>query len=113
VIDFRDMSDEEFQRLLKNSTHAVCGRFKKSQMSSDFLKYAAATLIAASSVGGASCITEEPPLEAPVIEQPTLELKYEPTEFVTMGIVFTPLDSTAHDSTMTESNLETLQTPEE
>lgn len=50
VIDFTGRTAGEFQQALKTSTSRVCGRFKRSQMSARFLKYAAATAIAASSV---------------------------------------------------------------
>src|SRR5688572_9717997 len=53
LVDFRNKSKEEFdQTLLKSET--VCGLFKKSQLSSHFIKYAAATLIATSALSSSA-----------------------------------------------------------
>jgi len=92
VVDFTNMSDEEYQLHLKNAQH-VCGRFKKSQLSSEFLKYAAATIIAASALGATSCDTVEP---AQVETIPTTETEEIAIEFVTVGIpIPPPFDTTA------------------
>jgi hypothetical protein len=94
VIDFTNMNDEEFQKHLKSAEH-VCGRFKKSQLSNEFLKYAAATLIAASTIGAASCDTVEPNAVEVI---PPVEIQDEEVEFVTAGIVFTDLDTLTTDA---------------
>ena len=46
LIDFTSKTPEELQTEIDKSTKPVCGIFKKSQMSEQFLKYAAATFIA-------------------------------------------------------------------
>ena len=48
VIDFTIKTDKELQEELKKSKGLVCGIFKKSQLSDQFLKYAAATFVATS-----------------------------------------------------------------
>src|SRR5687767_13728029 len=50
VIDFTSKSSEELQDEINKSTRSVCGVFKRSQLSDQFLKYAAATVIATSSL---------------------------------------------------------------
>jgi protein TonB len=48
VLDFTSKTDEELREELEKSSGRVCGLFKKSQLSSQFLKYVAATFIATS-----------------------------------------------------------------
>ena len=48
VIDFTGKTDKELREEIKKSKGPVCGLFKKSQLSDQFLKYAAATFIATS-----------------------------------------------------------------
>ena len=50
VIDFTDKSFDELQRELSNLTRPVCGVFKRSQLSEQFIRYAAATFIATSAL---------------------------------------------------------------
>jgi protein TonB len=48
VIDFTTKTNDELQEEINKSIKPVCGIFKKSQLSDQFLKYAAATFIATS-----------------------------------------------------------------
>jgi hypothetical protein len=48
VIDFTSKSGDDLKAELKKSKGPICGIFKKSQLSEQFLKYAAATFIATS-----------------------------------------------------------------
>jgi TonB family protein len=48
VVDFRNKTDEELRIEIEKTKGPVCGVFKKSQLSDQFLKYAAATFIATS-----------------------------------------------------------------
>ena len=48
VVDFTAKTNEELQEEINKSLRPVCGIFKKSQLSDQFLKYAAATFIATS-----------------------------------------------------------------
>jgi TonB family protein len=48
IVDFTDKTDKELKSEIKKSNEKICGLFKKSQLSSQFLKYAAATFIATS-----------------------------------------------------------------
>ena len=48
VIDFTNKSDRALRQEINKSKEPVCGIFKKSQLSDQFLKYAAATFIATS-----------------------------------------------------------------
>jgi hypothetical protein len=102
VVDFTTMNNAEFQTHLQNPARQVCGRFKKSQLSNEFLKYAAAALIAASSLGAAGCESEnaltEESIEEPSILQGDVEI-----EPVLAGIIALPYDSLMPDTTATES----------
>jgi hypothetical protein len=80
VVDFRNMTKEEYQHYIQNNQH-VCGIFKKSQLSQRFLRYAAASVIAAS-LTATACST--PDIET--TEQPVEET----VEFVTTGIPIPP-----------------------
>jgi len=48
VVDFTNKTDRELREEIKKSKGPVCGLFKKSQLSDQFLRYAAATFIATS-----------------------------------------------------------------
>jgi TonB family protein len=50
VIDFTDKSFDELQTEISNSTRPVCGVFKRSQLSEQFIRYATATFIATSAL---------------------------------------------------------------
>ncbi|BDD06536.1 energy transducer TonB [Aureibacter tunicatorum] len=50
VYDFTDKTLEDLEQIKKENKGSVCGRFKKSQLNLSFYKYAAATVIAASSL---------------------------------------------------------------
>jgi TonB family protein len=50
VYDLRNYSQEQLTRLLSNSKKPVCGFFSKAQINRHFAKYAASTIIAASSL---------------------------------------------------------------
>lgn len=59
VVDFTTMSEDGFNKHLRNSDH-VCGRFRKSQLSTTFLKYAAAAVIAAAGASGCETVHNNP-----------------------------------------------------
>ena len=101
VLDFTKLSQEQLNDAARNAPGRLCGRSKSSQMSSRFLKYAAASAMAASILAGTSCAPEEPlpintdaQLIEQIIEEPELEL---------VGIIFDP-DSVAVelDTTLSE-----------
>src|SRR6478609_5656360 len=48
VVDFTTKTNDELQEEINKSLRPVCGIFKKSQLSDQFLKYAAATFVATS-----------------------------------------------------------------
>jgi TonB family protein len=50
ITDFTSKSLEELQDAITKSTRPVCGIFKRSQLSDQFLRYAAATVIATSAL---------------------------------------------------------------
>lgn len=50
ITDFTSKSSEELQDAIAKSTRPVCGIFKRSQLSHQFLRYAAATVIATSAL---------------------------------------------------------------
>lgn len=58
VVDFSNATQAELDERVKNSEGHLCGRFTISQLSSEFLKYAAASAIVASSLSSISCAPE-------------------------------------------------------
>jgi len=50
VIDFTKKSASEFEKIINKSSKPICGIYKRSQLSEQFLKYAAATFIATTSI---------------------------------------------------------------
>lgn len=50
VIDFTDKSMHELQEEISKSTRPVCGIFKRTQLSEQFIRYATATFIASSTL---------------------------------------------------------------
>ena len=86
VLDFTKLTQEELNDAARKSPGQLCGRFKSSQMSPRFLKYAAASAMAASILAGTSCAPEEPlptNTDAQRTEQTIEELDF---EFV--GVIF-------------------------
>lgn len=97
VHDFTNQSDCELKKIL-NQNARVCGKFKRSQMSTDFLKYAAATLIAASGLAINSCSEEEIVPTFPIENIPGIEpeevrigLDSTETESFIVGVIINPL----------------------
>jgi hypothetical protein len=88
VIDFTKLSQQEFDDAVKKNPGRLCGKFKSSQMSTRFLKYAAASAVVASVIVPTSCTTEGP-LDAEKQSQPTQEI-IEKETYTTMGIVSIP-----------------------
>jgi len=48
IVDFTNKTDQDLIHELAKSKTPLCGMFKKSQLSEEFIKYAAATIVAAS-----------------------------------------------------------------
>ena len=82
VLDFSNATKAEFEEKVKNSQGHVCGRFKKSQMSSGFLKYAAATAIVASSLNAIGCAPE---IIEPVTPKPSANKNIPASKSYVMG----------------------------
>jgi hypothetical protein len=103
VVDFTKLSKEEFDDAVRKAPGRLCGRFKQSQMSPRFLKYAAATAMVASVLAPTSCGPDDmfPAEEQTPPPQPEL------IEYHTVGIVFTP-DTIVHegDTTFTEGPID-------
>jgi hypothetical protein len=59
VIDFTKLTQKEFDNAVRNSPGRLCGRFKQSQMSPRFLRYAAVTAVATSLLAPASLTQED------------------------------------------------------
>jgi len=97
VVDFTKLTQEEFNDAVRKAPGRLCGRFKQTQMSSRFLKYAAATTMAASVFAPTSCAPDE---VLPAQEQTPLP----PHELVLIpylvGIVFIP-DTIVHEGDTT------------
>ncbi len=74
VIDFTDKSQADFDKIIKASPQRICGAFKTSQLSQAFLKYAAATAIAGSTLLGACREIDIIPSDPIAIEEETFEL---------------------------------------
>jgi hypothetical protein len=112
VIDFTQATKAEFNKTLQASSGQVCGRFKASQISREFLKYAAASVIVATSVSACTSENVQPSHQQ---VQPEAET-YEEMETGFMGIVFVDVDTTIsenenhnsirQDTLETESRLE-------
>jgi hypothetical protein len=98
VHDFTDQSDCQLKKVLQENAR-VCGRFRTSQLRTDLLKYAAATVIAASGVAINSCTDEEvvpsyPPENSKVEIEQITDLPSDTTiyESYTLGIVISVPD---------------------
>lgn len=81
VKDFRNATQEDLEHELSQSNGRVCGRFKKSQMSSTFLKYAATTALLTTLNG---CTPEQ---ITPAVEQPSEKVIETEFELELMGDV--------------------------
>ena len=104
VVDFTKLTQEEFDEAIRNAPGRLCGKFTSTQTSSKFLKYAAASAMAASMLAPTSCATEDP---APVHEgaqDPSGQIMEE-THFEVVGFVLIP------DSTMNEADTTLLEEP--
>jgi hypothetical protein len=107
VHDFTNQSDCQLKKILQQNSR-VCGRFRNSQMSTHFLKYAAATVIAAATgVAINSCAEED---IAPSFTNDNLDSKPvnedKSHEFYTTGIIFVDpkeLEEIESDSTENSS----------
>lgn len=108
VHDFTNARPCEVKALLESNTR-VCGRFKRSQMSANFLKYAAATVIAASGVAANSCMEEE---IKPVIPGQVPSDLHTPPEFEIMGVIYYAPDSITTKPMVREENLDSPETTE-
>jgi hypothetical protein len=64
IVDFRCQSAGALAAALRQSSRPVCGIFNSSQLSQQFVRYAAATAIAVSAATGTMC-TSEPQLDEP------------------------------------------------
>jgi hypothetical protein len=105
VHDFTNMSDCQLKKVLRENPR-VCGRFRGSQMRTEFVKYAAATAIVASGVAINSCAEQEvEPLKEPQIEfalPDSIQFESDTISVYTMGIVFyDPEESHQGDTTST------------
>jgi hypothetical protein len=99
VVDFTKLSQDEFNEAQRNSPGRLCGKFKSSQLSPRFLKYAFVTSLAVSVLAPTSCATDDVP-PAEVQTPPSIDLGTEDVFFETVGIVFT-IDSAAQESDST------------
>jgi len=61
IVDFRCQSAEALEIAMRQSSKPICGIFKRSQLSEQFVRYAAATAIVASAMAGTMC-TPDPSL---------------------------------------------------
>lgn len=96
VIDFTKANADQFKAAMQSSSR-VCGRFKRSQMSESFLKYAASVVVA-SSISMSCSPVEEPtkPEPAQIDNEIAPAQPLELEEYDLVGIVIST------DSTTTE-----------
>lgn len=88
LIDFRDKSDEEIQWIISNSLKPICGVFKRTQMSQQFLRYAAATFIATASAFNLNAQTNElDSLELEHAIDSLLDTEFEDNDIPFLGII--------------------------
>jgi hypothetical protein len=106
VVDFTKLSKEEFNDAVRKVPGRLCGRFRQSQMSPRFLKYAAATAMVASVMAPTSCGPDDifPAEDQTPPPQPELIIEH---DHEMVGFVFIP-DSLLHegDTTLTEGPLD-------
>lgn len=88
VVDFTKLTQEELENAARNAPGRLCGKFKSSQMSAQFLKYAAASAMAASILAPTSCAPEDPLPANIQAQQPTEQMVIE-TDFELLGEVLT------------------------
>ena len=95
VIDFTKSTEKELKSALQSSPR-VCGRFKRSQMSDAFLKYAASLVVASSVSLSCSPVAEQVQPDIPIINEET-DFEYmgdiEMTGFVVYDSADTVLDN--------------------
>lgn len=84
VMDFTTANQFQFEQAMQNG-QPVCGRFKSSQLSETFLKLAAASLIATSSISTTSCIDDN---ASSSFQNPLSEVQIQ--EHIMMGIPMPP-----------------------
>lgn len=81
LTDFTNKTDAELEDALSNASRPVCGVFKKSQLSEQFLKYAATTFLAASWVNPSwaqhNDVILKPTAFASVCESKTVETHFQ------------------------------------
>jgi hypothetical protein len=113
VHDFTNKSDCELKKILQQNSR-VCGKFKLSQMSADFLKYAAATVVAATTgVTTNSCTEEEifPTSHEITANEVRFEESLAPDttaiETFTVGIVYIEPKEVHSTEMVADENLET------
>ncbi len=88
LIDFRNKSDDEIQRIVSKSLNPICGVFKQSQMSQRFLKYAAATFIATATSININAQTKElDSLELEHAIDSLMETEFEDNDIPFLGII--------------------------
>lgn len=81
VVDFSDKSLDEFQVELQRSQKPVCGIFKKSQLSNQFIKYAAATFLVSSALTFQSIAQEKGKIDSDSTSNTNVDEETEPTMF--------------------------------
>lgn len=88
VHDFTNQSDCYLKKALQENKR-VCGRFKRSQLSAHFLKYATATAVVAAGVSINACMEEEINPVIPGAGETTNQIDPAeiPTEIYTVGII--------------------------
>jgi hypothetical protein len=101
VIDFTKLTQKEFDNAVRNSPGRLCGRFKQSQMSPRFLRYAAVTVMTASVLAPTSCMQED---ALPTEDQtPSLQESVDERVFYTTGIIAIPDTAiNASDTTLSD-----------
>ncbi|QSE98549.1 energy transducer TonB [Fulvivirga lutea] len=88
LIDFRNKSDEEIQRIISKSLNPICGVFKRSQLSHRFLKYAAATFIATATSININAQTKElDSLELEYAIDSLIQTEFEDNDIPFLGII--------------------------
>ncbi|MEQ8684752.1 MAG: energy transducer TonB [Imperialibacter sp.] len=82
VIDFTRKTDSYINKAVRSSDESVCGIFKPSQLNKKFVKYAIASMVAASSITTQSCTKDE------ILPAETSPINPSEEEITLTGIVY-------------------------
>lgn len=81
VVDFTCKSSDDLQREIRKAQDPVCGIFRKSQLSSQFIKYAATTFVVSSALTLQSFAQEKTKIDSTSKSHENIDAETEPVIF--------------------------------